>query len=168
VCSNSSTRSESLATRSSMTSATFQPGRAPRRRSPRGCRSRAGGRPRARPGRGDDAPLAPSRRATSRSAREPRRRGEGGDQDRRVEDQRDGRGSKTSSAASMLRSPRPELNAPMQVSGGCSPSTFALERLSLSAPANSCSSASHQFGAACRASPHRTKRQTSIASQREP
>lgn len=67
---------------------------------------------------------------------------EGADQDGRVEDQRDGRGSKTSSAASLLRSPRPELNAPMQVSGGCSPSSFALERLSLPAPASSCSSAS--------------------------
>lgn len=67
---------------------------------------------------------------------------ESADQDRRVEDQRDGRGSKTSSAASLLRSPRPELNAPMQVSGGCSPSSFALERLSLPASANSCSSAS--------------------------
>jgi len=67
---------------------------------------------------------------------------EGTDQDRRVEDQRDGRGSKTSSAASLLRSPRPELNAPMQVSDGCSPSSCALVRLSLPAPAISCSSAS--------------------------
>ena len=57
---------------------------------------------------------------------------ESADQNRGVEDQRDGSGSKTSRLAISLRSPRPELNAPMQVSGGCSPS---------SAP-SSCSNAS--------------------------
>ncbi len=54
------------------------------------------------------------------------------DQNRCVDDQRDGLGSKTSRLAISLKSPRPELNAPMQVRGGCSPS---------SSP-NSCSSAS--------------------------
>ena len=42
----------------------------------------------------------------------------------RVENQRNGSGSKTSSLASLLRSPRPELNAPMQVKAGCSPSSL--------------------------------------------
>jgi hypothetical protein len=54
------------------------------------------------------------------------------DQNRGVDDQRDGWGSNTSRLAISLKSPRPELNAPMQVRGGCSPS---------SSP-NSCSSAS--------------------------
>jgi len=40
-----------------------------------------------------------------------------------VEDQRNGSGSKTSSLASLLKSPRPELNAPIHVRGGCSPSS---------------------------------------------
>lgn len=66
------------------------------------------------------------------------------DQNGGIEDQRDGRGSKTSSLASLLRSPRPELNAPMQVSGGCSPSSFVEDGVSrpLGAPPSSCSSAS--------------------------
>lgn len=67
------------------------------------------------------------------------------DQNRGVEDQRDGRGSKTSSLASLLRSPRPELKAPMQVSGGCSPSSFVAAGVSLvGVPLNSCSSASRR------------------------
>jgi hypothetical protein len=45
-----------------------------------------------------------------------------------VQGQRNGSGSKKSSLASLLRSPRPELNAPMRVNGGCSrsPSSFAV------------------------------------------
>ena len=68
------------------------------------------------------------------------------DQDRGVEDQRDGRASKTSSLASLLRSPRPEPNAPMQVSGGCSPSSGVKDGVSraLGAAASSCSSASRR------------------------
>lgn len=66
------------------------------------------------------------------------------DQNRGVEDQRDGRGSKTSSLASLLRSPRPELKAPMQVSGGCSPSSVASGVSRIGVPLNSCSSASRR------------------------
>lgn len=51
-----------------------------------------------------------------------------------TEDQRDGQGAKASSAASLLRSPRPELNAPMQVSAGCSPSSFRRKEPSPSRP----------------------------------
>lgn len=58
-----------------------------------------------------------------------------------VEDQRNGSGSKTSSLASLLRSPRPELNAPMQVRGGCSPSSSVRRDFAVNS-ANSCSSAS--------------------------
>src|SRR5215469_18184108 len=92
---------------------------------------------------GNDAPLAPRLGEQLRTALVRLVVAvEGADQDRRVEDQRDGRGSKASSAASLLRSPRPELKAPMQVSGGCSPSSFALVRLLSPTPASSCSSAS--------------------------
>jgi len=75
-------------------------------------------------GRGDDPPLARSgeqRRACCMVvvvAIERR------DDRARVENQRNGSGSKTSSLASLLRSPRPELNAPMQVKAGCSPSSL--------------------------------------------
>lgn len=60
-----------------------------------------------------------------------------GNQGAGVEDQRYGSGSKTPSLASLLKSPRPELNAPINENGGCSPS-------SLGAPSNSCSSASRR------------------------
>lgn len=74
-------------------------------------------------GGGDDAPLA--------RAGEQRRAFlmvvvvaiERSDDRARVEDQRNGSGSKTSSLASLLRSPRPEWNAPMPVRGGCSSSS---------------------------------------------
>ncbi|HEX3241355.1 MAG TPA: hypothetical protein VHR18_14610 [Solirubrobacterales bacterium] len=44
------------------------------------------------------------------------------DEDAGVEDQRNGGGSYTSRLANSLRSPRPDSNIPMQVTGGCSPS----------------------------------------------
>lgn len=58
---------------------------------------------------------------------------ESGDENRGVAGQRDGSGSKTSSAASLLRSPRPELNMPMHVSGGCSPLSLDWSPLSSTA-----------------------------------
>lgn len=81
------------------------------------------------------------------------------DDDAGVEDQRNGSGSKTSSLASLLKSPRPERNAPIQVRGGCSPSSpirlpgcvFSLPSSCSSAVLTSCGTATPRSSASLRA-----------------